>query len=77
MFKVSNGTKQNTKKLRFALLAAFFNFIKNSVDSDFQNPCDNTTLRKLFKAGKPTQFITTTQRYLGKISDVEAIQWIE
>jgi integrase len=56
MSKVSDGTKQNTKKLRFTLLSAFFNYIKNSVDPDFQNPSDNPALRKLFKAGKPTQF---------------------
>ena len=56
MSTVSDGTKQNTKKLRFTLLAAFFNFIKNSVNPDLQNPCDNLALRKLFKAGKPTQF---------------------
>lgn len=55
MSKVSDGTKQNTKKLRFTLLAAFFNFIKNSVDPELLNPCDNPALRKLFKAGKPTQ----------------------
>ena len=56
MSKISDGTKQSTKKLRFTLLAAFFNFIKNSVDPDFQNPCDNPALRKLFRAGKPAQF---------------------
>jgi integrase len=56
MSKVSAGTKQSTKKLRFTLLAAFFNYIKNSVDSDFQNHCDNPALRKLFRAGKPTPF---------------------
>jgi hypothetical protein len=56
MSKVSDGTKQNTKKLRFTLLSAFFNFIKNSVNPEFLNPCDNPALRKLFKAGKPTQF---------------------
>ena len=44
------------KKLRFSLLAAFFNYIKNSVDLDFQNPCDNPALRKLFRAGKLIQF---------------------
>ena len=55
MSEVSDGNKQNTKKLRFTLLSAFFNFIKNSVDADFQNPCDNPALRKLFKAGKPVQ----------------------
>jgi integrase/recombinase XerD len=56
MTEVSDGTKQSTKKLRFTLLAAFFNYIKNSVDPDFQNPSDNPALRKLFKAGKLTQF---------------------
>jgi len=56
MSKVSDGTKQNTKKLRFTLLSAFFNFVKNSIDPDFQNPCDNPALRKLFRAGKIIQF---------------------
>jgi integrase/recombinase XerD len=56
MSEISDGIKQSTKKLRFTLLAAFFNFIKNSVDPDFQNPCDNPALRKLFRAGKPAQF---------------------
>ena len=56
MSKVSEGTKQNTKKLRFTLLSAFFNFIKNSLNPEFKNPCDNPALRKLFRAGKPTQF---------------------
>jgi integrase/recombinase XerD len=44
------------KKLRFTLLSAFFNYTKNSVDPDLQNPCDNPALRKLFRAGKLTQF---------------------
>ena len=55
MSTVTDGTKQNTKKLRFTLLSAFFNFVKNSLDPEFQNPCDNSALRKLFRAGKPIQ----------------------
>ena len=55
MSTITDGTKQNTKKLRFTLLSAFFNFVKNSLDSEVQNPCDNPALRKLFRAGKPTQ----------------------
>ena len=51
--QLSEGTKQNTKKLRFTLLSAFFNFVKNSLDHEFQNPCDNPALRKLFRAAKP------------------------
>ena len=55
MSTITDGTKQNTKKLRFTLLSAFFNYVKNSLDSDFQNPCDNPALRKLFRAVKPSQ----------------------
>ncbi len=55
MSKISDGAKQNTKKLRFTLLSAFFNFVKNSLDPDFQNPCDNPAIRKLFRAGKTVQ----------------------
>lgn len=55
MSTITEGTKQNTKKLRFTLLSAFFNFVKNSLDSEVQNPCDNPALRKLFRAGKPIQ----------------------
>jgi integrase len=56
MSTITDGTKQNTKKLRFTLLSAFFNFVKNSFDSEVQNPCDSPALRKLFRSGKPTQF---------------------
>jgi hypothetical protein len=52
MSKTSDGAKQNTKKLCFTLLSAFFNFIKNSLDPQFNNPCDNPQLRKLCRAGK-------------------------
>ena len=55
MCTITDGTKQNTKKLRFTLLSAFFNFVKRSYDANIQNPCDTPALRKLFKAGKPTQ----------------------
>jgi hypothetical protein len=56
MTKVSGNSKQNTKKLKFTLLAAFFNYIKNSIDPAFKNPCDNRALRRLFRAGKNIQF---------------------
>jgi integrase/recombinase XerD len=56
MSTVSDGTKPNTKKLRFTLLSAFFNYIKNSLDPGFQNPCENSALRKFFKGGRHAQF---------------------
>ena len=50
--KISEGAKQSTKKLRYSLLSAFFNFIRSSFDSDLQNPCDSPALRKIFKEQK-------------------------
>ena len=48
--KLSDGRKKATKRTRFASLTAFFNFIKNSYQSDLENPCDSPVLRKLFRA---------------------------
>jgi len=52
----TEGAKQSTKKLRYSLLSAFFNFIKNSIDTNFINPCDTPIMRKIFKDPKPTQW---------------------
>ena len=54
--KITDGTKQSTKRLRYSLLSAFFNFIKNSFDLEFRNPCDNPMIRELFRQGKPLQW---------------------
>lgn len=50
--KITQGTKQTTKRSRYTLLTAFFSFVKNSIDQKLQNPCDSPILKKLFKAGK-------------------------
>ncbi|MGD9041795.1 MAG: site-specific integrase [Desulfobacteraceae bacterium] len=52
----TEGTKQSTKRLRYSLLSAFFNFIKNSIDPEFQNPCDTPILRKGFRVAKANQW---------------------
>jgi integrase len=54
--EVTEGTKQSTKRLRYSLLASFFNFIRNSIDPSLQNGCDNPILRKLFREPKPNQW---------------------
>jgi integrase len=50
--KVTDGQKQSTKKLKFSLLRLFFNFLKDSFDSNIPNPCDTPLLRKTFKTAK-------------------------
>ena len=55
MNTISVGTKSSTKRLRFSLLKAFFNYIQDSLDPNCKNPCNSQALRKLFRASKPAQ----------------------
>jgi integrase/recombinase XerD len=53
---VTHGAKQSTKKLRYSLLSAFFNFVRDSIDPAFQNPCDSPFLKKVFRHAKPNHW---------------------
>ena len=47
--QLTDGCKPQTKRIRYAHLSAFFNFIKNNIISDFISPCDSKMLRKLYR----------------------------
>ena len=51
--RMTDGRKPLTKKTRYSQLNAFFNFTKNNIDPDFNNPCDSPILKKMFKV-KPS-----------------------
>ena len=53
---ITEGRKPQTKRTRFSHLTAFFNFTKNNIDQDFQNPCDSPILKKMFKAKAATSW---------------------
>ena len=46
---VTEGCKPQTKRVRFSHLSSFFNFLKNNLDLNFENPCNLPMLRKLFR----------------------------
>ena len=46
---LTEDCKPQTKRIRYANLSAFFNFIQNNIDPDLSNPCDSPVLRKLFR----------------------------
>ena len=52
MIRHTQHAKQSTKKLRYSTLCSFFNFTKNTMDKNLQNPCDTNILRKMFRAPK-------------------------
>jgi len=49
---LNNTCRQLTKHTRYAYLKALFNFIRNNLDAQLQNPCDTPMLKKLFRPGK-------------------------
>jgi integrase/recombinase XerD len=49
---LNDTCKQLTQHTRYACLKALFNFIRNNLDAQLQNPCDSPMLKKLFRPGK-------------------------
>jgi integrase/recombinase XerD len=49
---LNDTCKQLTKHTRYAYLKALFNFIRNNLDAQLQNPRDTPMLKKLFRLGK-------------------------
>jgi len=53
---VTEDCKPQTKRIRYANLSAFFNFIQDNIDPDLSNPCDSPVLRKLFRPNVKVQW---------------------
>jgi integrase len=45
----TEGNRPYTKRIRYAQLSAFFNFIRNNIDHESANPCDTPMIRKLYR----------------------------
>ena len=54
--QLTDGCKPQTKRIRYAHLSAFFNFVKNNLDPGFSNPCDSPMLSKLFRVKVKTHW---------------------
>jgi integrase/recombinase XerD len=54
--QISENPKQTTKRLRYSLLTAFFNLIRNTIDDSIRNPCDTMMLRKVFRNSRGVQW---------------------
>jgi integrase len=45
----TEGQKQTTKRLKFILIKALFNFVSTNIDKSLPNPCNAQVLRKSFR----------------------------
>ena len=68
LIDLTNGAKQSTKKLRYANLKAFFNFIRNTFEPKLENPCEAPMLKKIFKAPKRVPWAMLEKDTIDEIS---------
>ena len=54
--RLTEGNNQTTKRNRYSSLKAFFNYIRNTIDFEINNPCDTPILKKIFREKRPQQW---------------------
>ena len=47
--QINPAANQTTKRLRYSLIKAFYNFCRNTFDESISNPCATTMLKKTFR----------------------------
>ena len=47
--QINPAANQTTKRLRYSLIKAFYNFCKNTFDESISNPCATALLKKMFR----------------------------
>jgi integrase/recombinase XerD len=65
--RIGQGTRQATKKFRYALLKAFFNFLRNTIDENIPNPCDTRILLKIFREPKIHRWDILEENHVDKV----------
>jgi integrase/recombinase XerD len=53
---LTEGRKQQTKKIRYSHVKAFYSFTKANLMPGLENPCDNSMMKKLFRAKPQTRW---------------------
>jgi len=54
--QLTESNKSYTKRIRYSQLLCFFNFVHNNITHNVGNPCDNSTLRKLYREKLTTRW---------------------
>jgi integrase/recombinase XerD len=65
--RVTEGRKPQTRRIRYAHLSAFFNFIRNNLDPEFRNPCDTPAMKRLYRNRAPSRWNTIDKDIIDEV----------
>ncbi len=67
LLSLTKNNKQATKRNRYSVLAAFYNFSINTALPALTNPCNSTVIRKIFKRPQPIQWQIVAKETIDEI----------
>jgi integrase len=65
--QINPAANQTTKRLRYSLLKALYNFCKNTFDETIANPCATTMLKKIFRDTRCVAWIILEKEAIDEI----------
>ena len=65
--QISPAANQTTKRLRYSLLKAFYNFCKNTLDETIANPCATSMLKKMFRDRRGVEWTIVEKEVIDEI----------
>jgi integrase len=65
--RVTEGKKPQTRRIRYAQLSAFFNFVRNNLDPEFRKPCDTPAMKRLYRNRAPSRWNTIDKDIIDEV----------
>ena len=65
--QINPSANQSTKRLRYSLIKAFYNFCKNTFDETISNPCATSMLKKMFRDRRGVQWTILEKEVIDEI----------
>ena len=65
--QINPAANQTTKRLRYSLIKAFYNFCRNTFDESISNPCATTMLKKMFRDRRGVEWTILEKEVIDEI----------
>ena len=65
--QINPAANQTTKRLRYSLIKAFYNFCKNTLDETIANPCATSMLKKMFRDRRGVEWTILEKEVIDEI----------